>query len=402
MPTVKLKSCFQIKEYCSIGNEIRELLIGIKLKILYIVNEPWFFLSHRLPIAVEAQEQGYTIHVATRAGEAVSEILDKGFIHHEISLSRNGSSVPTELSSLLDIWKLINSVKPDVLHLVTIKPVLYGGIASRFTSVKNVVAAVSGLGTLFLAEGVKAKLKRKVGVELYRLALQSKKTTVILQNPDDKQLLIDLKAVKAEQTTLIRGSGIDLSIFQALPENLTDSPIVTFAARLLFDKGLAEYIKAIKLLNKKGVIAHYQIVGDLDLGNNTSATEQDLEEWKAIPNLVVLGYQKHMSAVFRDSNIVVLPSYREGLPKVLIEAAASGRAVITTDVPGCRDAIEENKTGLLVPVKNSNALADAIEKLIKNSNLRVGMGIAGRRLAEREFAIEKVVEQHLSIYQQTN
>ena len=372
------------------------------MKILYIVNEPWFFLSHRLPIALAAQEKGYTVHVATRAGEAVKEIISNGFVHHEIPLSRNGSSIPSELSSLLDIWKLINTVKPDVLHLVTIKPVLYGGIASRFTSVNKVVAAVSGLGTLFLAEGVRADLKRKVGVSLYRLALRSKKTTVILQNPDDKQLLIDLKAVKAEQTALIRGSGIDLATFQAFPEAINDTPVVTFAARLLFDKGLAEYIEAIKLLNKKGVIAHYQIVGDLDLGNNTSATEQNIEEWKVIPNLVILGYQKDMSTVFRDSNVVMLPSYREGLPKVLIEAAACGRAVITTDVPGCRDAIEENKTGLLVPVKNSQALADAIEQLVTDTELRVEMGIAGRQLAEREFAIEKVIEQHLSIYQQTN
>lgn len=372
------------------------------MKILYIINEPWFFLSHRLPIALAAQEQGYAVHVATRDGAAVQEIISNGFVHHEISLSRNGSSIPSELNSLLAIWKLINNVKPDVLHLVTIKPVLYGGIASRFTSVNKVVAAVSGLGTLFLATGAKAKLKRKVGVELYRLALQSKKTTVILQNPDDKQLLIDLKAVKAEQTTLIRGSGIDLSTFQSIPENLNDTPVVTFAARLLFDKGLAEYIEAIRLLNKKGVVANYQIVGDLDLGNNTSATEQDIEEWKAIPNLVVLGYQKDMSTVFRDSNVVVLPSYREGLPKVLIEAAACGRAVITTDVPGCRDAIEENKTGLLVPLKDSQALADAIEQLVTDTELRVEMGIAGRQLAEREFAIEKVIEQHLSIYQQTN
>lgn len=371
------------------------------MKILYIVNEPWFFLSHRLPIALAAKEQGYTVHVATRSDETVKQITDMGFIHHEISLSRNGSSIPNELNSLLAIWKLINNVKPDVLHLVTIKPVLYGGIASRFTSAKKVVAAVSGLGTLFLATGAKADLKRKVGVVLYRLALGSKKTTVILQNPDDKQLLIDLKAVKAEQTTLIRGSGIDLSTFQAAPENLTSTPVVTFAARLLFDKGLAEYVNAVKLLNRKGIVANYQIVGDLDLGNSTSATAKDIEEWKAIPNLVVLGYQKDMSAVFRDSNIVVLPSYREGLPKVLIEAAACGRAVITTDVPGCRDAIEVNKTGLLVPVKNSNALANAIEKLLTDTELRVEMGIAGRQLAEREFAIEKVIEQHLSIYQQT-
>ncbi|QEY59393.1 glycosyltransferase family 4 protein [Pseudomonas sp. C27(2019)] len=371
-----------------------------KKKILFIVNEPWFFLSHRLPIAVAAQEQGYTVCVATKAGETVSDISRMGFIHHEIPLSRSGSSVLSELSSLIAIWQLLRKVKPDVVHLVTIKPVLYGGIASRFTSVKKVVAAVSGLGTLFLAQGIKAEVKRKLGAGLYRLALRSKKTTVILQNPDDKQLLLDLGAVKPEQTVLIRGSGADLSAYQFLPEMLDGKPVVTFAARLLFDKGLAEYVAAVELLNSRGVEAVYQIVGDMDFGNPTSATEKDIQAWKVIPNLSVLGYQKDMAAVFKNSNLVVLPSYREGLPKVLIEAAACGRAVITTDVPGCRDAIEANKTGLLVAAKNIAELANAIELLVKDVELRVKMGIAGRKLAEEAFSIEQIIEQHLSIYQQ--
>ncbi|SNT69275.1 glycosyltransferase family 4 protein [Psychrobacter sp. LV10R520-6] len=371
------------------------------MKILYIVNEPWFFLSHRLPIALAAKEQGHTVQVATRDGKAVTEITDMGFIHHKIPLSRSGSSLLSEAMSLLAIWKLLTQVKPDVLHLVTIKPVLYGGIAARFVSVKKVVAAVSGLGTLFLAEGVKAQLKRKLGTWLYRLALRTKKTTVIFQNPDDKKMFIDLKAVKPEQTVLIRGSGIDLSAFRFFPENLTDKPVVTFAARLLFDKGLTEYIEAIKLLNNKGIAASYQIVGDLDPGNLTSAKNTDIERWQSIPNLTIMGYQKDMAAVFRQSNLVVLPSYREGLPKVLIEAAACGRAVITTDVPGCRDAIEANETGLLVAVKSPNELADAIEKLVTDTALRVRMGTAGRQLAESAFSIEQVVDQHLSIYQQS-
>lgn len=372
------------------------------MSILYIVNEPWFFLSHRLPIALAAKAQGYTVHVATRAGETAKEITALGFIHHEIPLSRSGSSLFGELGSLLAIWKLLRQVKPDVLHLVTIKPVLYGGIAARFAPVNKVVAAVSGLGTLFLAQGAKAELKRKLGGFLYRFALRSKKTTVIFQNPDDRQLLLDLKAVKTKQTVLIRGSGVDLSMHLFFPEDIASKPVVTFAARLLFDKGLAEYVAAIELLNSKGVEANYQIVGDIDQGNPTSATAQDIELWRAIPNLSVLGYQKDMAAVFRSSNLVVLPSYREGLPKVLIEAAACGRAVITTDVPGCRDAIEENKTGLLVPVKNAQALARAIEKLVTDSALRVRMGTAGRQLAEDEFSIEQVIEQHLSIYQQVS
>lgn len=372
------------------------------MKILYIVNEPWFFLSHRLPVALAAKKEGYTVHVATRDGQTVKEITDMGFMHHKIPLSRSGSSLVSEATSLLAIWQLLTQVKPDVLHLVTIKPVVYGGIASRFTPVKKVVAAVSGLGTLFLAEGAKAQLKRKLGVGLYRFALRSKKTTVIFQNPDDKQMFLDLKAVKPEQTVLIRGSGVDLSTFSFSPENLTDKPVVTFAARLLFDKGLTEYIEAIKLLNDKGVEASYQIVGDLDPGNLTSAKDTDIELWKSIPNLSVMGYQKDMAAVFRESNLVVLPSYREGLPKVLIEAAACGRAVITTDVPGCRDAIEANDTGLLVPLKSVTELADAIEELVINTALRVRMGAAGRELAEKAFSIEHVVDQHLSIYQQVD
>lgn len=369
------------------------------MNILYILNEPWFFLSHRLPIAQAAKEQGYTVHVATKAGETVSEITALGFIHHEIPLSRSGSGVLRELGSFFAIWRLLIKVKPDVVHLVTIKPVLYGGIAARFYPVKKVVAAVSGLGTLFLAQGAKAELKRKLGAGLYRIALRSKKTTVIFQNPDDKQLLIDLKAVKSEQTVVIRGSGVNLSAYQFFPEDIDSKPVVTFAARLLFDKGLAEYIEAVKLLNIKGIEASYRVVGDIDQGNLTSAQEHDIELWRAIPNLSVLGYQKDMAAVFRSSNLVVLPSYREGLPKVLIEAAACGRAVITTDVPGCRDAIEVNKTGLLVPVKNVAELANAIEQLVTNSSLRMKMGAAGRQLAEDAFSIEHVIEQHLLIYQ---
>src|SRR5690554_930927 len=164
----------------------------MQMKLFFIVNEPWFFLSHRLPIALAAKEQGYAVHVATKAGEAVSEISKHGFVHHIIPLSRSGNTVLGELACLFAIWKLLRKIKPDVIHLVTIKPVLYGGIASRFTSVKKVVAAVSGLGTLFLAQGMKAELKRKLGAGLYRLALRSKKTTVILQNPDDRQLLLEL------------------------------------------------------------------------------------------------------------------------------------------------------------------------------------------------------------------
>ena len=367
-------------------------------RLLFIVNEPEFFLSHRLPLALAAKQEGYIVHIASKSGEGVKEITDHGLIHHEILLSRSGSNPFFELISLFKIWSLLISLKPEIVHLVTIKPVLYGGIAARFTPVKKVVAAVSGLGTLFLAQGFMAKVKYYIGALLYRLALSTSKTTVILQNPDDKEMLIKLGAMKTEQAILIRGSGVDLSSYPFTPEITIKKVTITFAARLLFDKGLAEYIDAIKILNSRGVDANYQLVGDLDAGNLTSASATDLEEWQKIPNLNVLGYKKDIAGVFESTNLVVLPSYREGLPKVLIEAAACGRAVVTTDVAGCRDAITPDITGLLVSVKDSIELADAIQKLIENPKQRIAMGQAGRALAEEAFTIEKVISQHLSIY----
>lgn len=368
------------------------------MKLLFIVNEPAFFLSHRLPIALAAVSEGYIVHVASKSGEGVNEIIDHGLIHHEIPLSRSGSNPFVELISLCKIWCLLICLKPEIVHLVTIKPVLYGGIAARFSPVKKVVAAVSGLGTLFLAQGFMAKVKYYIGALLYRLALHTSKTIVILQNPDDKEMLIKLGAMKTEQAILIRGSGVDLNSYPFTPENTIKQVSITFAARLLFDKGLAEYIDAIKVLNSRGIDANYQLVGDLDAGNLTSASLNDLDEWGKIPNLNVLGYKKDIASVFESTNLVVLPSYREGLPKVLIEAAACGRAVVTTDVAGCRDAVIPDTTGLLVPVKDSIGLADAIQKLIENPKQRVAMGQAGRALAEEAFTIEKVISQHLSIY----
>lgn len=370
------------------------------MKLLFIVNEPSFFLSHRLPIALAAQQQGYAVHVASIAGKHTKKIIEYGFVHHEISLSRSGSNPFVELISFFNIWWLLICLKPEIIHLVTIKPVLYGGIAARLAPVKKVVAAVSGLGTLFLAQGITAKAKYIVGSLLYKLALRAKNVIVIFQNPDDKKILIDMSAVSDERAVLIRGSGVSLNEYIFIPERISKQTSVTFAARLLFDKGLFEYIEAIQILNDRGVDAVYQLVGDLDPGNITSATASNLEEWGKIPNLNVLGYKEDIADVFSKTNIAVLPSYREGLPKVLIEAAACGRAVVTTDVPGCRDAIISGKTGVLVPAKDSVALANAIQYLVENPDHRAQMGKAGRKLAEEEFTIEHVVERHMDIYQE--
>nr|WP_090444654.1 glycosyltransferase family 4 protein [Pseudomonas benzenivorans] len=365
--------------------------------LLIVVNDPAFFLSHRLAVAEGARQTGYSVHVATRPGESVTDIRSRGFIHHELPLSRSGKNPLLELSSLISIWRLCWRLRPEVLHLVTIKPVLYGGIAARLAPVKSVVAAISGLGFVFMATGSKASVVRGLVGFLYRRALGKRNLRAVFQNRDDCEALIRLGAITNEKSVLIRGSGVDLSVCKPCSET-SGVPVVTLAARLLRDKGVFEFVEAARLLRQRGLEVRFQLVGDLDPGNPTSIGPDDLEQWRSEGIVECLGYRQDIATVFAQSHVVVLPSYREGLPKVLVEAAACGRAVVTTDVPGCRDAIEADVTGLLVPVRDTEALADAIQRLVENPELRQRLGRAGRELAEREFAIESIVQQHLDIY----
>jgi len=293
----------------------------------------------------------------------------------------------------------MREIRPDLVHLVTIKPVLYGGLMARLAGVPAMVAAISGLGTVFIERDQKRSWMRS-GVEwFYRLALGHPNAKVIFQNPDDRAALIGIRAVREEKTALIRGSGVSLAVYPMRPEP-EGVPVVTFAARLLKDKGVREFVEAARALKERGVVARFWLVGSPDLGNLTSISEEELSQWSKNGLVEALGYRTDIPDLFAKSNIVVLPSYREGFPKVLIEAAACGRAVVTTDVPGCCDAIEPETTGLLVPARDASALADAIQALIDAPLRRKQMGVSGRALAEREYAIEKVVDAHLAIYRE--
>jgi glycosyltransferase involved in cell wall biosynthesis len=365
--------------------------------VLIVVNDAGFFLSHRVAIAEAAQGEGYEVHVASQEGSAVKEVVERGFRHHTLALSRSGKNPFSELRTLFSLWVLCWRLRPDVLHLVTIKPVLYGGIVARFAPVKGVLAAISGLGFVFMAQGRRAKLLRMAIAVMYRAALAKRNLRAVFQNPDDRDALAGIGAITSKKSILIRGSGVDLQAYVPQPE-APGVPVVTLGARLLRDKGVFEFVQAAEILSYRGVHAQFQLVGDIDPGNPTSVSAGDLEEWSARGIVKCMGYQSDMISVFQRSHVVVLPSYREGLPKVLIEAAACGRAVVTTDVPGCRDAIESGITGLLVPVQDAIALADAIQRLVEDSMLRQQMGRAGRELAERAFAIESIVAQHLDIY----
>jgi len=367
------------------------------LILLFVVNVPEFFLSHRLPLAIAARNAGFTVHIATGPGLACQQIAELGFEHHLLPISRSGLNPFAELRTLWNLYEVMREIRPDLVHLVTIKPVLYGGMMARLAGVPAMVAAISGLGTVFVDRDQKRSWMRSAAEWLYRLALGHPNARVIFQNPDDRAVLIRIGAVREEKTTLIRGSGVSLAVYLMRPEP-EGVPVVTFAARLLKDKGVTEFLEAARVLRERGVVARFWLAGSPDPGNLTSISEKELSHWTKDGLVEALGYRSDTPSLFAKSNIVVLPSYREGLPKALIEAAACGRAVVTTDVPGCRDAIEPEKTGLLVPVRNVAALADAIQSLIEDRYRRMQMGASGRALAEREFAIEKVADAHLAIY----
>ncbi|WP_241048950.1 glycosyltransferase family 4 protein [Achromobacter xylosoxidans] len=367
-------------------------------RLLFVVNNPAFFMSHRVPVALAAQRAGYDVHVATMDGPAVADIEALGMAHHAIPMTRSGKHPLQELGTLLALLRLFRHLRPQMVHLVTIKPVLYGGIAARLARVPGMVAAISGLGFVFLSNSLKMRLVRAVVARMYRLALGHRNSRVIFQNGADRDLLKSLGAVRDEQVVLIRGAGVDLDLCRALPEPPAPPVVVTMVARLLRDKGVQEFVQAARLLRERGVPVTMRLVGGVDAGNPASATPAEVEAWQREGCVQALGERADVPQLYADSHIAVLPSYREGLPKSLIEAAACGRAVVTTDVPGCRDAIDPGKTGLLVPVRDPQALADAIARLAGDAAQRQAMGAAGRALAEREFNIERVARIHVDLY----
>ena len=375
------------------------MLAKLPPKLLFVVNVDWFFISHRLPIAMQAIEQGYEVHIATAITDKLETLQSAGLIVHPLSISRSGSGAADLWSTCRALWTIYRQVKPDIVHLVTIKPVLLGGLVARLAKVPAVVAAVPGLGFIFSNAGRLAAGRKWLITQFYGLVFRHPRIKIIFQNQDDLALLSASAPGLSSKVTIIPGSGVDIGLFQPspLPGGV---PLVVLAARMLADKGVREFVQAAQLLQGQGVQARFCLVGTPDPSNPASLNQHELESWQQRGWVELWGHRTDMPAVLSSATLVVLPSYREGLPKVLIEAAACGRAVITTDVPGCRDAILPGQTGLLVPVRDATALAKAIAELIHNPQRCAAMGLAGRQLAESTFDVKSVVQRHLTIYQE--
>jgi glycosyltransferase involved in cell wall biosynthesis len=369
-------------------------------KLMFVVNDAAFFLSHRLPIAEAARQQGYEVHVAVPpARREVRRIREAGFVFHPIDLSRRGARIDREVAAIGELVTLYREAAPDIVHHVTIKPVLYGGIAARVAEVPAVVSAVSGLGYVFLARGPQAAARRWAVCQLYRQAFLHGNCRVIFQNPDDVKTFTEEGLIRQGQQALIRGAGADLKVYFPTPEP-PGVPMVVLASRMLWDKGVAEFVRAAHFLKAQEIDARFVLVGDTDDGNPAAVPRSVLEQWHEQGHVEWWGYQKDIAAIFQKAHLVCLPSYREGLPKVLIEAAGCGRAIVTTDVPGCREVVRHQDNGLLVPARDAPALARALRRVILDGGLRRRMGHRSREIAEADFSIETVVSQTLDLYRE--
>ena len=364
------------------------------MRLLFIVNTDWFFITHRLPIAIAAQKQGYEVHIAVGESKRKETLIRNNIKVHVIKMDRKSINPLKFLVSFFEVYNLIYKVKPDLLHLITIKPVILGGLACRLLKPLPVVASITGLGYIFSNKGLMNKIKRYFVQIFYKIIFLNKNLIAIFQNKDDQEVLMKITSLKRKDTVILKGSGVDLKKYKYTPVN-TSIPKILFASRLLISKGIMEFIHASEYVRE----AKFIIAGQMDIGNPESITDDQLKIALKGKNVDYIGFKENISEIISDSTIFVLPSYYgEGFPKVLAEAAACGRPVITTDNVGCRDAIIQGETGLLVPVKNIDRLVLAIKYLLERPHLIKLMGRNARNLAEKEYDIKLIVEAHLKIY----
>lgn len=365
-------------------------------RIVYVVTEDWYFWSHRLDLARAARDAGFNVTIATRVTDHGERIRQEGFRLVPLAMIRRSRNLFQEWTTAAELVRLYKTVRPDVVHHVAMKPILYGSFAAWIAGVPVVINAFAGLGYTFTEE--RLRLFRWSLKVCLKAMVQLSRSLVLVQNHDDEEQLINEGVVSAGRTRVIAGSGIDLRVFcvQAPPAG---RPIIVLPARMLWDKGVGEFVEAARYLRKKGVHARFALVGRRDDHNPAAIQPSVLAAWVEEGFVEWWGHREDMPAVYQTASLVVLPSYREGLPKVLLEAAASGRAIVTTDVPGCRDVVRQNENGLLVPPKSWHALADAIERLLEDRHRRERMGARGRELAEKEWAVPTIIEKTLSLYQ---
>ena len=369
------------------------------MKLFIVVNVDWFFLSHRLPVALAAQQAGWNVTIVTADTGKLKDIEAAGLKVVNLPMSRSGMNVFDELKVCWFLYQLYHREKPDIVHHVGIKTILWGTLASKFATINGVVNAISGLGGFFAKEN--KSVISKVLPSVLRFAHKRENLLVIFQNQEDKKLYIENGFINENQARFIKGSGIDLNEYCFTPELGNGKIIVLLTCRIIREKGVFVLTEAAEMLRKEyEEEVEFWIVGALD-DHPDAITEEEMDSVCDGHYIKWFGRREDIIELLQQCHIFAFPSYyMEGLPKSLIEACAIGRPIVTTDNIGCRDVVTDGENGYLVPVKDAEALADKIRALIENKDLRIKMGKASRVIAEKEFSVDDVIKKHLKIYKE--
>jgi glycosyltransferase involved in cell wall biosynthesis len=367
--------------------------------LLYVVNVAWFFRMHRLHLAEAAKRVGFEVHVATApdASVDVQEIRDAGLIYHEIELPRRMSTPADEARVIMSLFRLHRKLRPAIVHNVTIKPVIWGTLAARAAGTPAVVNSICGLGTLFVLSGIRAAITKMIITATYRVLFRGSAVHAIFENPDDLSWFLKKRLISSERTALIRGAGVNLKKFR--DKGLRSGvPVVVLPARMVWIKGVAEFCAAARLLQQRGIVARFVLVGRTDPDNPSAVPTDWLMEQQRSGCVEWWGHRDDMSTVYSSADVVCLPSYVEGLPTVLIEGAACGCALVASEVAGSREVVQHEKTGLLVPVRDAEALARALSTIVRDADMRRRLAGAALRKVQEEFSIETVQRDTLRLY----
>lgn len=371
------------------------------MKCILFANTDWYLYNFRGSLARALRKEGHEILLVSPPGPYGEKLLSQGFKWIPAPMERKSLNPLRELALLLWLMRLLHKERPDLIHGFTIKCAVYGGLVGRLAKTGR-INAVAGMGYVFISDSFTARMLRPFVRLLMRLAFGGERGRIILQNPDDVGLLEKAKVVRSDQIRLLKGSGVDTSRFLPPTEERADTePFrVVLAARMLWDKGVGEFVEAARMLGSQGRSIRFILAGEPDPGNPASIPEETLRAWQADGVAEWLGHVNDMPRMFAEADIVVLPSYREGLPKSLIEAAACGRPLVTTDVPGCREVVTHGVDGLLVPVRDAEALARAIAKLQDEPALARRLGDAARAKALAEFDERVVIAGTIAVYRE--
>jgi len=367
--------------------------------LLFVVNVAWFFLSHRLALARSALAAGFRVHLISDVEDEreAREVEGHGIVFHRWSIARSGLNPVNEARTFLELRRILRQVRPDIVHNVTPKAVIYGTQAARARGIRGIVNAISGFGHAYGTRSGRPWLRALLD-RAYTASFRRANVRIIVQNEADLAEVLRLCPGAADRTRVIPGSGVDLREYRPLPEP-AGTPTVLLPARLLRAKGIGEFAAAAVELRRTGHAARFLVAGRLDPANRGALSLQEMRALAAASGVEWLGECKDMPRCLSEAHVVCLPTYyREGVPKVLLEACAAGRAIVTTDIPGCRDVVRHGENGLLVPPRDATALAAAIGQLLDDPQLRTRLGLAARERAEREFGVEGVVRTHLELY----